>query len=252
MSDIKANKIKGVQTLQTLTFDSHFNHADQNIELFLALLIGYLNGLECQQIIEQRNTIVQRQHAEAEAELIQSKLLEIFETVRIDITELDSFIRYTNIIAKQQALTESLSFRLAYYSARLLEITIHSAEFEMANSLFSHYADILFPFTGLHDETYNVISLGLVLAAADHNNNLREKVLAMIPRTDAEIKNIRNEIFLFNLACYQASINDDKAMILSITQALKYGKTAEEFLEDEDFKLYHSCHEFLTIVEDSR
>ena len=122
-------------------------------------------------------------------------------------------------------------------------------DFGLAQKVLDNYIDNLLPFAGLDLKSSDVASNGIVLGIVTKNDEISDKVFEKILGPDFLIQFTDNNILLFNLACYYATHNEKDNLLQATRQALYYGKEAEQFLSDGDFKPYLQDKDFTDLFK---
>ena len=102
----------------------------------------------------------------------------------------------------------------------------------------------------MHKKSEDVASNALVAANESvYNDDLAALVFAKLLGSNYDITMIKNDILLFNLACYYSIHKEKKLMLIATQQALRHGKKAQQFMADTDFKQYWGDVDFQGVLK---
>ncbi len=174
-----------------------------------------------------------------------------FNTALNDVNAVQSFINYSQHIAKESSYVKKYAFQFADHTTKLLIKNMDEGNFIGAKRVLNSYIDNLLPFSGSSIKTADVTSNGLALTLISKDEILSQKVFDKLLGSDFQIQSIENEILLFNLACYYATHNEKEKLLQTTKQALSKGKKSAQFLTDLDFKPYWNDEDFINVLNDS-
>lgn len=154
---------------------------------------------------------------------------------------------YKNL--NKSAYPKEHAFTVADIFTKLLIVELRNKDFKAGKELVIYYINKLLPLVGTHQKTSDISSNGLVLSIHSNDEDLSQEIFNKLLGEDFRIEDVENEILVYNLACYHALHEEKEPMLLAITQALKLGKKAEQFLKDSDFKAYLEDEDFISILK---
>ncbi len=179
-----------------------------------------------------------------------TKIKSLFESAMSDVVDSETvheFISQTAVIARSSNYIDEYSFQLADYTTKLMIHLSEKRQAKLAVSILNNYMNALLPETGRDNKTDDVASNGIVFCITENDAVLCKKIFDIL-LPDLKLESIKNEVLLFNLACYYSLNHQKKEMLRSIKQALLRGKKASQFKTDTDFKLYWNDLDFVSIV----
>lgn len=176
------------------------------------------------------------------------KLHAAFNKAMHDNNALQEFFDTSTYIAKHSQEVKKHAFQMADHTTKLLINQLKGGNYKTAEDIVAHYIDMLLPSVGLHEKSKDVASNAIVLSVVNHDDVIAARVFSKILGPDFDITAERNEILLYNMACYYAVHKEKQQMLLAIQQALKQGKMAEQFMSDPDFKNYWKDPDFLSVL----
>ncbi len=180
-----------------------------------------------------------------------TKILSLFESAMSDSVDsrfVDEFINQTAVIARESNYIDDYSFQLADHTTKLMIHLSKKRKPKLAMSILKHYMNTLLPEAGRDNKTDDVASNGMVLCITENDDSLCNNIFdTLLP--DLNIDNLKNEVLLFNLACYYSLNKKKKEMLRAIKQALLRGKKTSQFNTDTDFKFYWDDPDFLSVIQ---
>lgn len=161
-----------------------------------------------------------------------------FDAALADSNSLQTFMEVSQKIAAASPYVERYAFQLADHSTKLLINRIEKRDYKSAEEIVRHYVNNILPHAGADEKTADVASNALVLSVVTQNDAVADTTFKKLLGPDFDITSEKNNILLYNLACYYAVHKDKENMIKAIRQAVSRGKTAAQFMADSDFKDY--------------
>ncbi len=254
---LRKNILAGFKTseiIKGISYDCGFELDEKAIILYMLCLVGELNGEDVEKIVAQekeKDVLKEEQEKEKENEKsIKNYLKEAFDDAMDEVDRVDDFISCSLSSLEEISESETLAFEMPLYTTRLMIQYLQAGDFDVAQKVFHHYVDELLPRVGEHEKTSDVASNALVMSILTKNQDIFDKVFNdLLGGNNFDVTKLNNEILLFNLSCYYA-INDNKAALLPIIeQALKQGKTPDQFMQDDDFSQYREDEDFLAVLK---
>ncbi len=164
----------------------------------------------------------------------------------------DHFMAEASAVALSPASRESSPFDLASASVKLIVNRLHAkdtASIQSAETLFYHYVEQIYPHTGHHEKALDIASMGLVLGVTHNKPQVIDTVFAkLLGGDEMNMAELNNDVLLYNLACYYALQQQKDKMLEATALAVRLGKKAAQFLQDDDFAHYRQDKEFLTAI----
>ncbi len=176
-------------------------------------------------------------------------LTALYVRVRDKEESVNCFIALSKQVVTSTENPKELAFTCANYTTKLMLMALDENRFKDMENLVLNYSNVLLPLTGKHEKSSDVASLALVLALAAKKPGMKELIFERLLGEEFDIEAETNEILLYNLACYYASVQNTSAMFQSIKLALKQGKKPEQFLLDKDFESYWNDDDFLYLLK---
>jgi len=169
-----------------------------------------------------------------------------------DKKSIRSFVKVSTKIARSSPYAKRFSFQFANYSTKILISRTKNRDYGAAKKIVNNYIDNILPFSEYHRKTNDLASNALVLSTLSNDQKFGQKVMDELLGPHVEASTIKNEILLFNLACYYALKKQKNKMLDFIAQALSHGKKAEQFLSDLDFEYYWEDKEFIALLQSGK
>ncbi|MCF6324615.1 MAG: hypothetical protein L3J89_09880 [Gammaproteobacteria bacterium] len=169
-----------------------------------------------------------------------------------DEKSIRSFVKISTKIAKSSPYAKRFSFQFANYSTKILISRTKNRDYGVAKKIVNNYIDNIIPFSGFHIKAYDLASNALVLSMLSNDQKPGQKVIDELLGSHVEANTIKNEILLFNLACYYALKRQKNKMLDFIARSLSCGKKADQFLSDSDFEYYWEDKEFVTLLHSGK
>ena len=160
-----------------------------------------------------------------------------------------NFIKYTQALAKESPYAKKFSFDFAEYTTKLLIQSMKEGDFVTGKIILENYLDELLPYSGLDKKSEDVASNGLVLGIVTKDEKINQKICNKILGDNFDIMQMDNAVLLFNLSCYYAVYGEKQKMLNTIRQAIRHGKSPEQFLNDDDFKRYREDKDFIDVLK---
>ena len=158
------------------------------------------------------------------------------------------YIRNSEKLAIASKEAKKLSITTANYTTKLLITSLKQSFFKDAKQLFFSYINNICPYTGLCEKAEDIASNALILSLLTKDDTISKLVFEVILNNDFNIKTTRNEVLLYNLACYYALKNNKTNLLIATEFALKNGKEAKQFLEDKDFISFINDPDFKAVL----
>ena len=162
-----------------------------------------------------------------------------------DTDFIKGFLDVSADIAANSPHAKEYSPEFSFYTLKLIYHSLEKKDYTSAEKITYHYMDKLLPNAGKNENTGNIASIAFFIAINNHNDDLNARIFKDLLGPEFNIKNEKNGVLLFNLACYHAIKKEKKKMLEAVSYALKNGKTSKEFMKDSDFKEYWSDADFL-------
>lgn len=154
---------------------------------------------------------------------------------------------YKNL--KKSSTPKDHAFTVADIFTKLIILEMKNRNFSAGKELIIFYIDKLVPLVGVDEKTTDISSNGLVLSIHSKDEELSQIIFNKLIGEEFKVEEAKNEILVYNLACYHAIHKQKKPMLEAIAQALKLGKKPEQFVKDSDFKLYLEDEDFISILK---
>ena len=154
---------------------------------------------------------------------------------------------YKNL--KKSRRPKEHAFTVADIFTKSIIIEMKNRDFSAGKELIIFYIDKLLPLVGVDEKTTDISSNGLVLSIYAKDEELSQIIFDKLIGENFKIEEAKNEILVYNLACYHAIHKQKKPMLESIAQALKLGKKSQQFIKDSDFKSYLQDEDFISILK---
>ena len=249
------NRDELIDTFQKLEFN------DQPIEIKLAMekiddhnaffSTWASNGIKSFQL-----NLIDLESQGNNSEINEEELNQYFENARLNldyhaalknINKLPAYLITSSDIARYSDHTDEYAFLFADQVTKLLIARLPKSDITSSKRLLIHYIEELMPRAGRNKKTDDVASLGLAYCVFAKDSDTCKIIFDnLLPELD--ITKLDNNILLYNLACYYSVNNKKENMLKSIKQSIKYGKTAEQFLQDSDFEVYWKDTGFLEAI----
>ncbi|NRB41541.1 MAG: hypothetical protein HRU20_24225 [Pseudomonadales bacterium] len=196
---------------------------------------------------KQRDLLREQEEKERQVyKLSVSQLHSQFENAMHTPDEIDHYITESENISQRFKDLYSLPTILANYTTKLMIHALGNKQYHVAQKLFDSYVDAIVLNSGLSEKSTDVASNGIILCVKLNDSTIFDRLENSILGENFKLNAISNEILLFNLACHYALTRDREKLFPAVIQARKFGKTAEQFLNDPDFELYHNDKKFLS------
>ena len=186
---------------------------------------------------------------------LREKLKNSFELAMSNKDNLENHLILSETFSKKYTTDRFIMFPVAYlaptlagYYTKLLIHNLKNGDNLMATKIFNSYVDNIIPNSGLDEKSIDIASNAIILSIYTKDDNIYNKVINNILVKKLSIEEVDNELLLFNLACYHAIKKDKASLIPMVKQAIKYGKPAENFMNESDFSPYHEDEGFLAAL----
>ena len=161
---------------------------------------------------------------------------------------LSKFLSCTDKVLNTSKDATRYAYSMAYFSSKLMVNGLEINDYQFSLNVFNHYIEKIFPYTGSCDQKTNIVANALSLALGHNLSDVSDKVFNILLGKDFDIMSIENDMILFNLACYYSLRNEKEKMLKAIKQGIIYGKKADEYRQDKDFKDYLNDLDFLNAL----
>lgn len=176
------------------------------------------------------------------------RLESLYQAVDGNTLKLDSYHARVDRLIKRSKYANNYSKAMAFFTSKLMVKGLDSDDRQFALSVFNHYIDKIFPYTGSCDYETNIIGNSLVLAIKYNMDDVAKKVFAVLLGQDFDIQQIKNNLVLYNLACYYALNGEKQKMLEAVQQGILHGKDPEQYRQDQDFSDYWQDDDFLKLL----
>lgn len=177
------------------------------------------------------------------------RLESMYQAVDEAPSKLDSYFIRVNKLIKRTKYASTYSKEAAFFTSKLIIKGLEAGDSQFSLSVFNHYIENIFPHTGSCYYETNIIGNSLALAIKYNMDDVAKKVFSVLLKQDFDIKEIKNNLILYNLACYYALNCDKKKMLEAVHMGILYGKTPDLYMKDQDFREYWKDEAFLKIVD---
>ena len=150
---------------------------------------------------------------------------------------------------KKSSYPKEHAFTIADIFTKLIIVELKNKDFSAGKELITYYIDKLLPLIGADEKNTDISSNGLVLSIYSKDEELSQMIFDKLLGEDFKIEEVKNELLVYNLACYHAIHKEKKPMLEAISQALKLGKKSQQFIKDSDFKPYLDDEDFILILK---
>lgn len=152
--------------------------------------------------------------------------------------------------AEEVAIRANLRpFNVSSPVVRLILKRLEAHDGERAADLYTSYIKRVYPHLGPHHKTTDVASMALVISLVYNKPDVAESAInTLLGGAEMNMKELQNEILLYNLACYYARHGDKPKLLEAAELAVSQGKTADQFLKDSDFTDYRADPDFLEAI----
>ncbi|KGJ94797.1 TPR end-of-group domain-containing protein [Colwellia psychrerythraea] len=222
--------------------------------LFLALLASYkaypvLTIIrDLKQLYQQKLQLKNQQKEQNAYELSVVELNNKYKLAIDAEPEVYSYIKLSEITAKQYKNKGSLPLFFANYATKLMIKYTKTANHNVALTVFNSYVDVIVPYVGLSEKSSDVASIAIYISVRLDNPKLFNKTTEHILGKNMNVLEVDNNVLHFNLACYYALKQDKAKLLLFVSLARRQGKSTEAFLNDNDFNYYLNDPEFMKLV----
>lgn len=184
-----------------------------------------------------------------------SYLNEEYEKALSDKTELPNYLSVSAGLVKNNRNIKSYVTRLVASTNELFNKYSQEADKAAGLNIIDHFIDSVYPFIKEYrsDDEINksietLTSNALGTAISLKNEALAKKIYEKLLGPNFDIRNVKHDTLLYNLACDYSLKKEKKKMLEAITLAIAKGKNPENFKNDSDFSAYYQDPDFLKAV----
>lgn len=178
-----------------------------------------------------------------------AQLESAYQHAEQDPGRLAEFMDVSTRLVSKNADAPYYARTMAYYSSKLILKGLEDDNAEFALSVFNHYVDKVFPYTGSDHYQTNIIGNTLSLAMVHSLDEVADKVFHTLLGQDFDMTAIDNPLVLYNLACYYALDKQKQNMLTAIRQGLLHGREPGKYRTDPDFSAYLQDADFIKALD---